>query len=97
MGRSLPRHSPRRGAQEKLLRMTREVFTRAALEYRRAYKKGIPFSAFLQYTAQVNENAPESTGSQPLPAPPRTPPDEARIPTERRECFREVAALLGMT
>jgi hypothetical protein len=48
----------------------------------------------------VNEDAPESTGSQPLPAPlpptpPRTPPDEARIPAERRERFREVAALLG--
>jgi len=48
----------------------------------------------------VNEDAPESTASQPLPAPlpptpPRTLPDDARIPTERRERFREVAALVG--
>ncbi len=52
------------------------------------------------YSAHVNENAPESTGSQPLPAPlpptpPRTLPDDARIPTEMRERFREVATLLG--
>ena len=52
------------------------------------------------YSVPVNENAPESAASQPLPAPlSPTPPctiaDDARIPTERRERFREVATLLG--
>jgi hypothetical protein len=47
----------------------------------------------------VNENAPEPAGSEPLPeqpllTPPRPLPDDARIPTEKRERFSEVAALL---
>jgi hypothetical protein len=49
----------------------------------------------------VNENAPEPTGSQPLPeqpapTPPRPLPDDARIPTDKRERFGEVPQLLEL-